>query len=96
MKCEECIFWEEDKSTKPANGVIMGYCRKNPPSATACVVPKPQIVTGKIIPTLVEITVWSKTRATAWCGGFIGAGDKVNERLGPAINRALREIQEEQ
>ena len=70
MKCEECIFWEEDKAGKPANGVIMGYCRKNPPSAMACLVPKLHVITGKMIPTLIEITVWPKTMATALCGGF--------------------------
>ncbi len=70
MKCEECIFWEEDKAGKPTNGVIMGYCRPGPPSATVCLVPKLNVITGKTTPTLIEITVWPKTRDTALCGAF--------------------------
>jgi len=70
MTCENCRFWEEDKSGKPTNGVIMGYCHRNPPAAMACVVPKLQRVTNKMIPTLIEVTVWPKTMVAAWCGGF--------------------------
>lgn len=71
MKCEECIFWEEDKSGKPANGVIMGHCRRNPPAASAYLMPKLDMATGKMIAALVEVTVWPKTMATALCGCFI-------------------------
>jgi hypothetical protein len=70
MNCEKCRFWEEDKKSNPGNGVIMGYCRESPPAATVCLVPQLHRITGKMIPTIVEVTVWSKTMANAWCGGF--------------------------
>lgn len=70
MKCENCRFWEQGKTSAPQNGAIMGYCRKNPPLATGCLVPKLQRVTGKLIPTMAEVTVWPKTSSGAWCGGL--------------------------
>lgn len=68
--CENCRFWEREKTSAPQNGAAMGYCRKNPPAAMACLMPKLHRIENKVIPTLVEITVWSKTMAAAWCGGF--------------------------
>jgi hypothetical protein len=68
MTCENCRFWEETKKTVPANGVRMGYCRRNPPIATGCFVPKPGRIAGSITPQLVEMTLWPQVSASNWCG----------------------------
>ena len=68
MKCDDCRFWEQVKTAKAGNGVIMGFCRRNPPIATGCFVPKPGRIAGTVTPQLVEMTIWPKTQAGAWCG----------------------------
>ena len=70
MKCEDCRFWEEKKGAKPSNGARMGYCRRNPPIATGCFVPKPGRIAGSITPQLVEMTLWPQVSANNWCGEF--------------------------
>ena len=68
IKCEDCRFWEEKKEIKPGNGVQMGYCRRNPPIATGCFVPKAGRIVGTVTPQLVEMTLWPQVSANNWCG----------------------------
>ena len=68
MKCEECGFWEVKKVAVPNNGVRMGYCRRNPPIATGCFVPKTNRINGTVTPQLVEMTIWPQVSANNWCG----------------------------
>lgn len=68
MKCEDCRFWEEKENANPGNGVRMGFCRRNPPIATGCFVPKAGRIAGTVTPQLVEMTIWPQTQAGAWCG----------------------------
>ena len=70
MKCENCRFWEEKKEIKPGNGVRMGFCRRNPPIATGCFVPKAGRIAGTVTPQLVEMTIWPQVSANNWCGEF--------------------------
>ena len=95
MKCQECNFWEQEKKSNPGNGAIMGYCRKNPPLATGCLVPMLQRVTGKMIPTMVEVTVWPKTNVNAWCGGFEPRKKPLGLLADRITNDRNRKIEEE-
>ena len=70
MKCEDCRFWEEKESANPGNGVRMGFCRRRPPIATGCFVPKAGRIAGIVTPQLVEMTIWPQVSANNWCGEF--------------------------
>ena len=70
MKCENCRFWEQKENISQGNDVWMGYCRRNPPIATGCFVPKAGRIAGTVTPQLVEMTIWPKVSANNWCGEF--------------------------
>lgn len=69
MKCKDCKWWEEKEGDKPNDdGLAWGCCHYNPPVATGSFLPSVNQFTNKVMPQLMETTIWARVSAAGWCG----------------------------
>jgi hypothetical protein len=66
--CGECRWWEYEGENEAK--VPVGHCHARPPTATPLGTVQPNLITGKPEPKILELTVWPRTTAKAYCGGF--------------------------